>query len=140
MQISLNNNKVSCKEGQTILEVARENGINIPTLCHEAELNAYGSCWVCSVKVEGVKGFVTSCGTKVREGMSVITDSPEVKKARKTALELLLSDHYADCEAPCKIACPDHVDIQTYVSLIANGKFAEAVEVIKNNLPSHIFK
>ncbi|MCD6447083.1 MAG: FAD-dependent oxidoreductase, partial [Candidatus Marinimicrobia bacterium] len=135
MHILLNNNKVSCKEDQTILEVARENGINIPTLCHETELNAYGSCWVCSVKVEGVKGFVTSCGTKVRDGMSVITDSPEVKKARKTALELLLSDHYADCEAPCKIACPDHVDIQTYVSLIANGKFKEAVEVIKNDLP-----
>ncbi|MEA3391969.1 MAG: FAD-dependent oxidoreductase, partial [Candidatus Marinimicrobia bacterium] len=135
MHILLNNNKVSCKENQTILEVARENGINIPTLCHEPELDAYGSCWVCSVKVEGVNGFVTSCGTKVRDGMSVITDSPEVKKARKTALELLLSDHYADCEAPCKIACPDHVDIQTYVSLIANGKFAEAIEVIKNNLP-----
>ena len=135
MHIILNDKKVSCKEGQSILEVARENGIDIPTLCHEPELNAYGSCWVCSVKVEGVRGFVTSCGTKVREGMSVFTDSPEVKKARKTALELLLSDHYADCEAPCKIACPDHVDIQTYVSLIANGKFKEAVEVIKNNLP-----
>ena len=135
MKILLNQKEIQCKEGQTILEVARENGISIPTLCHEPELNAYGSCWVCSVKVEGMRGFVTSCGTKVREGMSVITDSPEVKKARKTALELLLSDHYADCEAPCKIACPDHVDIQTYVSLIANGKFKEAVEVIKNNLP-----
>jgi formate dehydrogenase major subunit len=135
MHILLNKKEVPCKEGQTILEVARENGIAIPTLCHEPELNAYGSCWVCSVKVEGMNGFVTSCGTKVRNGMSVITDSPEVKKARKTALELLLSDHYADCEAPCKIACPDHVDIQTYVSLIANGKFEEAVEVIKNNLP-----
>jgi formate dehydrogenase major subunit len=135
MHILLNNKKVPCNEGQTILDVARENGISIPTLCHEPELNAYGSCWVCSVKIEGMKGFVTSCGTKVRDGMSVITDSPEVKKARKTALELLLSDHYADCEAPCKIACPDHVDIQTYVSLIANGKFKEAVEVIKHNLP-----
>jgi len=135
MHILLNHKEVPCKEGQTILEVARENGISIPTLCHEPELNAYGSCWVCSVKVEGIRGFVTSCGTKVRDGMSVITDSPEVRKARKTALELLLSDHYADCEAPCKIACPDHVDIQTYVSLIANGKFKEAVEVIKNNLP-----
>ena len=135
MHIFFNQKEVPCKEGQTILEVARENGISIPTLCHEPELNAYGSCWVCSVKVEGIKGFVTSCGTKVRDGMSVITDSPEVRKARKTALELLLSDHYADCEAPCKIACPDHVDIQTYVSLIANGKFKEAVEVIKNNLP-----
>ena len=51
------------------------------------------------------------------------------------ALDLILSDHYADCEAPCKIACPDKVDIQTYVSLIANGKYHEAVRVIKENLP-----
>lgn len=135
INIYLDNKKVECKEGQSILEVARENGVHIPTLCHEPELNAYGSCWVCSVKVEGINGFVTSCGTAVRDGMSVITSSEEVHKARRTALELLLSNHYADCDAPCKTACPDHVDIQTYVSLIANGKFKEAVEVIKRNLP-----
>lgn len=135
IKIKLNKIEVECREGQSILEVARANGISIPTLCHQPGLAAWGSCWVCSVKVEGIKGFVTSCGTKVREGMSVITDSPEVNRARKTALELLLSDHYADCDAPCKIACPDHVDIQTYVSLIANGKLKEAVEVIKRNLP-----
>ena len=51
------------------------------------------------------------------------------------ALELLISNHYADCEAPCKIACPDHVDIQSYVSLIANGQYHEAVKVIKDTLP-----
>ncbi|MDD3965557.1 MAG: FAD-dependent oxidoreductase [Candidatus Marinimicrobia bacterium] len=135
IKIKLNNKEVACRKNQTILEVARDHGISIPTLCHEPGLDAYGSCWVCSVKVEGVKGFVTSCGTRVQPGMSVITDSPEVHKARKTALELLLSNHYADCDAPCMIACPDHVDIQTYVSLIANGKEKEAVEVIKRNLP-----
>ncbi|MDD4961885.1 MAG: FAD-dependent oxidoreductase [Candidatus Marinimicrobia bacterium] len=135
IRIKLNSKEIQCREGQSILEVARENGIKIPTLCHQPELEAYGSCWVCSVKVEGVKGFVTSCSTRVQEGMSVITDSPEVRNARKTALELLLSNHYADCDAPCKIACPDHVDIQTYVSLIANGKEKEAVEVIKRDLP-----
>jgi len=135
MHILLNHKKVRCKEGQTILQVANEHGISIPTLCHEPDLEAFGSCWVCAVKVEGIAGFVTSCGTKVRDGMSVITDSPEVHLARKTALELLLSDHYADCDAPCKIACPDHVDIQTYVSLIANKQYKEAVEVIKRNLP-----
>ncbi len=49
--------------------------------------------------------------------------------------KLLLSDHYADCEAPCKIACPNHVDVQSYVSLIANGQHREAVKVIKETLP-----
>ncbi len=67
--------------------------------------------------------------------MEIITDSESIHKARKIALELLISNHYADCIAPCTIACPDFVDIQTYVSLIANGKYHEAVKVIKEKLP-----
>jgi len=133
--IKLNDKEVKTDSGKTILEVAEENGIEIPTLCHDRELNPFGSCWVCAVKVKDRKGFVTACGTQVIDGMEIITDSPEVHNARKMALELLLSDHYADCEAPCKIACPDHVDVQTYVSLIANGQYHEAVKVIKENLP-----
>ncbi len=135
MQVVLNGKKVEAAENITILELARSEGIRIPTLCHDEELNPYGSCWVCAVQVKGHKGFVTSCGTKVTPGMEITTDSEEIHSARKMALELLISDHYADCEAPCKIACPDHVDVQTYVSLIANGKFHEAVKVIKDTLP-----
>ncbi len=67
--------------------------------------------------------------------MQITTDSEDIHAARKMALELLISNHYADCEAPCKVACPDHVDIQTYVSLIANGRYHEAVKVIKDTLP-----
>lgn len=135
IKITLNGKEVIAEKGQTILQVAQGNGIEIPTLCHDEELKPFGSCWVCAVKVEGRKGFVTSCGTEIMEGMNVITDSPEIRKARKMALELLLSDHYADCEAPCKIACPDHVDIQSYVALIANNQQHEAVKVIKETLP-----
>lgn len=135
MEIILNGKKVQAKEGMTILEVAKANGINIPTLCHDKELKPFASCWVCAVKVEGRKGFVTSCGTEVSPGMEITTDSEEIHAARKMALELLISDHYADCEAPCKVACPDNVDVQTYVSLIANGKYHEAVKVIKDTLP-----
>ncbi|MDY6916189.1 MAG: FAD-dependent oxidoreductase, partial [Candidatus Cloacimonadota bacterium] len=133
--IKLNDKEVKTEEEKTILEVANENGIEIPTLCHDSELKPFGSCWVCAVQVKGRKGFVTSCGTTIIDGMEVITDSPEIHRARKMALELLLSDHYADCEAPCKLACPDEVDVQTYVSHIANGHYHEAVKVIKENLP-----
>lgn len=133
--IKLNNKEVKTDEGKTILEVANENGIEIPTLCHDSELKPFGSCWVCAVQVKGRKGFVTSCGTNVADGMEIITDSKEVHQARKMALELLLSDHYADCVAPCKLTCPDNVDVQTYVSHIANEQYHEAVKVIKENLP-----
>src|SRR5690554_3473007 len=135
LKIKLNGKEIEVEEEKTILEVARENGIDIPTLCHDEELKPYGSCWVCSVQVKGRRGFVTSCGTEVTDGMEITTDSPEIHKARKMALELLLSDHYADCEAPCKLACPDQVDVQSYIALIANNQQHEAVKVIKETLP-----
>lgn len=126
---------IETEAGITILELAKRNGIKIPTLCHDEELKPYGSCWVCAVEVVGRRGFVTSCGTIISSGMEIHTDSEAIRKARKMALELLISDHYADCVAPCTVACPDHVDIQTYVSLIANGQYHEAVKVIKETLP-----
>ncbi len=135
IEVLLNGKTVAVEPGTTILELARREGLQIPTLCHDEELNPYGSCWVCAVEVKGRKGFVTSCGTTVSPGMEIVTDSPEIQAARKMALELLISNHYADCEAPCKVACPDHVDIQSYVSLIANGQYHEAVKVIKETLP-----
>ncbi len=134
-QIKLNGNNIQVEPGKTILEVAKDNGIYIPTLCHDEELHPYGSCWVCAVEVKGRRGFVTACGTDVLNGMEIETDNEAVRKARKMALELLLSNHYADCEAPCKIACPDHVEVQGYVSLIANGQYHEAVKVLKDTLP-----
>ncbi|HPR18107.1 MAG TPA: FAD-dependent oxidoreductase [Candidatus Cloacimonadota bacterium] len=135
ISVILNGKEIKANAGQTILEVATENNVKIPTLCHDEELKPFGSCWVCAVKVKNRRGFVTACGTQVVEGMDIVTDSEDVIKARKLALELLLSDHYADCVAPCKIACPNHVDVQTYVSLIANGEYHEAVKVIKETLP-----
>ena len=135
IKIKLNNKDILAPEGSTILDVARKEGFEIPTLCHDEELKPYGSCWVCAVKVEGRKGFVTSCGTTIAEGMVIDTEGQEVKKARKMALELLLSDHYADCEAPCKTACPAKIDVQSYISLIANKQYHEAVKIIKEQLP-----
>ncbi len=135
IEVFLNGKKVETEAGITILELARRQGLEIPTLCHDEELNPYGSCWVCAVEVKGRKGFVTSCGTVLSPGMEISTDSEAIRKARKMALELLISNHYADCVAPCTVACPDHVDIQTYVSLIANGQYHEAVKVIKETLP-----
>lgn len=135
IEVTLNGSKVAATTEMTILDLAKKHSIEIPTLCHDEELKPYGSCWVCAVEVKGRRGFVTSCGTYLTDGMEITTDNEEIHQARKMALELLISDHYADCEAPCKIACPDHVDVQSYVSLIANGQYHEAVKVIKDTLP-----
>ena len=136
--IYLNDKPVKAKEGESILEVANRNGIKIPTLCHDPRLEPYSSCFVCVVEIEGMRGHQPSCSTKVADGMKIITDNPAVHKSRKTALDLLLSNHYADCAAPCKNTCPAGVDVQGYISLIDKGMYSEAVSLIKevNPLPA----
>ena len=138
MKIKINNKQIQANEGESILDVAKREGIKIPTLCHDPRLEPYSSCYVCIVKIEGVRGNQPSCSTKVTDGMEITTDSLDIYKARKTALDLLLSNHYADCAAPCKETCPAGVDVQGYISLIDKGMYSEAVKLIKevNPLPA----
>lgn len=135
--ISLNINGIEVKGtlGQSVLEIARENGIEIPTLCYDERVEVYGSCGLCVVEVEGIPKLLRSCATQASQGMIVKTNTNRVKESRKTALELLLSDHTGDCKAPCTLACPGNTDCQGYVGLIANGQFREALELIKEQLP-----
>ena len=90
--------KVLCvPEGTTILEAAREEGIDIPTLCFLKEINEVGDCRMCIVEIEGRRGFATSCTQKVEEGMVVHTNTKNVLDARKMTLDLILSNHHKDC-------------------------------------------
>lgn len=127
--------------GETLLSVARRNGISIPTLCHEPRLAPDPSCWLCVVEVsegDSEPRLEPSCGTAARPGQSVLTRSERVDEARRSCLELLLSDHYADCVAPCALACPAQVDIPGYVRAVEESRFAEAVTIVRrtNPLPS----
>jgi formate dehydrogenase major subunit len=135
IEITLDGKKLMVDPGRTILETAQGEGIVIPTLCHDPRLEPFASCWVCLVKVERAKGFVPACGTRVFPGMVVTTSSADVLAARRMALELLLSNHYGDCKAPCTLTCPSNVDVQGYLGLIANGRFPEAVELIRRDNP-----
>ncbi|MBU2466937.1 MAG: (2Fe-2S)-binding protein, partial [Bacteroidetes bacterium] len=133
--IELNGKTVEGIQGETIYECASRHGIEIPTLCHDPRIEPYSSCYVCVVEVEGMRGHQPSCSTKIAEGMKVNTASDEVKLARKTALDLLLSNHYADCLGPCKQHCPAGVDVQGYISLIDKGRYSDAVALIKETNP-----
>src|SRR5271157_4749412 len=135
IEITLDGKKLLVGPGKTILDVAESQGIRIPTLCHDRRLDPYASCWVCLVQVEKAKGFVPSCSTRVTPGMVITSGSPQVIAARRMALDLLLSNHYGDCKAPCTLTCPSNIDIQGYLGLVANGKFAEAVELIRRDNP-----
>ena len=122
-------------EGQTILEIALENGIEIPTLCHDGRVEMYGSCGLCVVEAEGSPKLLRSCSTYAADGMIINTNTKRVRENRRAALELLLSDHTGDCRPPCVLACPGQTDCQGYVGLIANGAYEEALKRIKEKIP-----
>lgn len=138
IKITLNNQLLEGSQGETILQLAKRNNIEIPTLCHDPRLDPYSSCYVCVVEVEGMRGLQPSCSTRIVDGMKVTTDSDKIRKARKTSLDLLLSNHYADCIGPCKQTCPAGVDVQGYISLIEKGMYQDAIALIKevNPLPA----
>ena len=89
--------EVKAKKGATILEAARQAGIDIPTLCFLKDINEVGDCRMCIVEVEGRRGFATSCIQKVEEGMIVHTNTPNVLEARQVVLDLIISNHKMDC-------------------------------------------
>jgi NADH dehydrogenase/NADH:ubiquinone oxidoreductase subunit G len=97
IEVTINGSKVSGREGMTILEVAQENGIDIPTLCYHQSLAPIGACRLCVVEVEGSKTLVASCHTPITPGMVIHTHSPKVIETRKVIVELLLASHPDSC-------------------------------------------
>ncbi|MCK5022618.1 MAG: FAD-dependent oxidoreductase, partial [Candidatus Aenigmarchaeota archaeon] len=134
----INGKEYKAKKNNSILDVALKNNIDIPTLCHDPRLEPYSSCYICVVEVEGMRGLQPACSTKVLDGMKVETNNKKVRESRKSALDLLVSDHYASCTAPCTASCPAGVDVQGYIALIEKGMYSAAVKLIKevNPLPA----
>lgn len=97
VELTINNIKVKAEEGMTILDAAKSVGIHIPTLCHMKDMFPTGACRMCVVEVEGMRGLTPSCAYPVVEGMKVETNSPRVRVARKTIVELLIENHPQDC-------------------------------------------
>jgi formate dehydrogenase alpha subunit len=95
--VTINGMKVLGRQGQTILELAIENGIDIPNLCHDSRLAPVGSCRLCLVEVEGQRGPVTACTFGISPGMVVRTETDEIRELRKTVLELLFYEHRGAC-------------------------------------------
>lgn len=135
INFKINGSTVTAFEGQTILEAAKENDIFIPTLCNDERVKPFGSCLLCRVEVEGARGNMLACATPVTEGMVVRTEGEEINNARKMCLELLVSQHYGDCKAPCSLTCPAEIDVQGYIAHIANGEYKEAIKLIKERNP-----
>ena len=134
-RINIDGREVTALPGQTILQVAQENDIFIPTLCYDGRMEAYGACGLCVVEAEGNPKLLKACATEVAPGMVIRTKSKRIEESRKTNLELLLSNHTGDCRPPCVKNCPAGTDCQGYVGLISQGQYREALELIKDKIP-----
>ena len=123
------------REGQTILEICRDNGIDVPTLCYEPKLPGFGACRMCVVDVECEENPPISCSRAAEPDMKIQTQTTRLREIRKTNLELIFSDHNAYCLPPCQNKCPSHIDIPGFLKANTEGNFAESARIFKRTIP-----
>jgi len=114
--ITINNLEIKVKAGSTILEAALENNIYIPHLCYSPDLKPVGVCRLCMVKISG-KGLMISCKTLVEKGMVIKTESPEISKVRRTAVELLIVNQHTDYLSCAKDTQCKLQEIASYIGI-----------------------
>lgn len=132
--VTIDGRNVEVPDGATILDAAEKLGIEIPTLCFLKGYDPSTSCLVCIVKNRQTGQFVTSCSTKALDGMQLDSGTDEVRSMRRTALELILSEHVGDCLAPCFFACPAHMDIPLMLRQIGEKNLPDAIVTIKHDI------
>ena len=118
VNIKINNTKVSVEKGTTIMSACKQIGIDLPNFCHDERLNPSGLCRMCIVEIAGSKKLEVGCGTFVREGMEIYTNSKRVRKERKQILELMISDHPLECTTCARTGS---CKLQDYASLYLNN-------------------
>lgn len=141
VKITIDDQILEVEENATILEAARLAGVDIPTLCYLKDINEIGACRVCIVEVEGCNKLVASCNTKVAEGMVVRTNTPRVREARRTNVELILSQHNGNCvtctrSGNCKlqrISNNMYYGHNSYKSEIPKRKWSDTFPLIRDD-------
>lgn len=140
IRVTIDDVTYTAREGSTIIDAARENYVDIPSLGYDPRVSPPTNIEISVVEVleNGKPRIVSATGTDIKEGMIINTRSPSLESFRMIYLQSLLRNHYGDCVAPCVLRCPGHIDIQKYLYHVANGSFVEALAVIKesNPLPS----
>jgi len=134
LRFKINNIEYEAPEGATIFDVADNAGIHIPTLCFKKGLPHYSSCMVCMVKDKRNNSFIPSCSALVQAGMDIDASGAEVTDLRKKAIELLLSEHRAECEAPCRIVCPAGYNIPLMNRLLGKEDLTNAEKLSLSQL------
>ena len=125
---------VPFEPGETILQAAARAGIEIPSLCSYPGIEPPTSCYVCVVKIQGRRNAAPACATPAEEGLVVESGTEEVRRTRRRALELLMSEHAGDCEGPCRRICPADLDVPVLARHIAAGELDAAARTVRERL------
>lgn len=136
MKITIDNKEITILEGETILEAATRAGISIPSMCYAKDKKHKEGCMVCIVKDLASGQMIPSCVTTAKEGMQIDSTSEDVLQHRRIALELLLSDHRADCEAPCTLVCPHGLDIEQFLAAYDADDLPQARAILQRAFTS----
>ncbi|MDP6442642.1 MAG: 2Fe-2S iron-sulfur cluster-binding protein [Pirellulaceae bacterium] len=134
VKVKIDNREADVPAGSNIIDAAEQLGVEIPTLCYLKGYEPSTSCQVCTVKDSVTGRLIPACGTKVAEGMQIDCETDEIFNVRRTALELLLSEHVGDCRAPCDFACPAHMDIPLMLQQISDEELRNAIETVKEDI------
>ena len=134
VKLTIDNQEVEVPAGTNLVDAAEAIGIVIPTLCYLKGYEPSTSCQVCTVKDRRTGKLMPACGTHAVEGMEIESETEEVANFRRTALELLMSEHVGDCKAPCDFACPAHMDIPLMLQQIGDDELREAIVTIKQDI------
>lgn len=118
------------------MQAVRAAGVDVPTLCTRGERRPLSSCYLCAVHIEGHGALQPACAARAEDGQVVTTHSDEVQRHRRVTLEMLFSEHAGDCEAPCTLACPAHVDIPAMLREIQRGDMQGAAAVLTARIAS----
>lgn len=134
MKLRIDQHEVELPEPVSIWQAARQLGIHIPTLCHDGTGEHFTSCMLCMVKDRKSGRLLPACSAPVADGLDIETLNDEIRAFRKTTLELLLSDHVGDCEAPCQRLCPSQLEVPRVIREILAGRPEDAIRTIRRDL------
>ncbi len=132
MKIIVNDKELEVSGERVLIEELRDAGYVIPSLCYAHDAKHEPSCMVCMVRNEANNQMIPSCSTYPTEGMRIDVESDDVKALRRMGLELLLSDHRADCEAPCTVVCPSGIDVAQVLLYIDRKQMDEAFSLLSS--------
>lgn len=132
--LKINGTPVTVTEGATVLDAAMSASVEIPTLCFMKECEPETSCMLCVVKDVDSGRLLPACSAMAVDGMNIDTECEEVESARRDTLNLLLSEHVGDCEAPCTRICPAHLDIPLMLRELEQGRMESAAWIARRDL------